>query len=124
MAVDAQALLVQALLGGSSGARQAAVTELVAQNGDVDPTTQAILSYVLAQQAPDTDEDAGAELERLRNRNELVAAALGACDRCFGDDDSCPVCGGEGRPGWEPPDRRLFAEIVGPALERLRSDVH
>jgi hypothetical protein len=59
-----------------------------------------------------------AELEGLRERNELFAAALGACPRCFGDDELCPVCNGRGRPGGREPDRTLFAELVRPALRR------
>ena len=61
-----------------------------------------------------------AELEELRTRNEDLAAALGACARCWGDDPACPICEGSGPPGGAPPDPYLFSRLVGPALRRLR----
>jgi hypothetical protein len=62
-----------------------------------------------------------AELDTLRARNDLFAAALGACYLCWGDDSACEVCGGSGRPGSDMPDRELFAELVMPALRRIRT---
>lgn len=58
------------------------------------------------------------ELRILRRRNELLAAALGACELCWGDDPECEECGGHGRPGWEEPDRALYRELVSPVVER------
>jgi hypothetical protein len=59
------------------------------------------------------------EIEQLRARNDKLAAALGACHLCFGDDLSCPECTGRGRPGGAMPDRVLFAALVTPAVRRL-----
>jgi hypothetical protein len=56
-----------------------------------------------------------AELEELRERNDQLAAALGACHLCWGEDPGCPLCGGDGGPGAAPPDRRLFVRLVVPA---------
>jgi hypothetical protein len=118
-----QSLLVQALGPGASA--------VLGQDVDADPTAL-LTQYLLQRQTPDDedgDEDdplnAGerAELEDLRRRNEIFAAAVGACEVCWGDDPACPICGGEGRPGWAEPSRGLFAEVAGPALRRLRRGV-
>ena len=57
-----------------------------------------------------------AELESLRAHNDRLAAALGACARCWGSDRDCHVCRGSGRSGASPPDRQLFRELVEPAI--------
>jgi hypothetical protein len=59
------------------------------------------------------------ELESLRRQNELLAAALGACERCWGSQSECPRCGGDGSPGSRRPDERVFEELVRPAIRRL-----
>ncbi|HLH28557.1 MAG TPA: hypothetical protein VKW77_06550 [Acidimicrobiales bacterium] len=59
-----------------------------------------------------------AELESLRERNDALAAALGACYLCWGDDPGCRVCHGQGCPGSLRPDRPLFLHYVAPALRR------
>jgi len=60
------------------------------------------------------------EVERLLEINETLAAALGACPVCWGDDPRCEVCHGQGGPGSRRPDRALFESLVTPALRRLR----
>jgi hypothetical protein len=60
-----------------------------------------------------------AEVETLRERMRTLADALGACPRCFGEDQLCPVCHGRGRPGGRQPDTALFTELVEPARLRL-----
>jgi hypothetical protein len=60
------------------------------------------------------------ELEALRERNDALAAALGACHLCWGKDFDCPVCGGTGHPGFSMPDRSLLVQLVTPAVQRLR----
>lgn len=59
------------------------------------------------------------ELAALRERNEDLAAALGAC-ACWGDDLACPACGGDGAPGWRAPDVPLLRAYALPALRHLR----
>jgi hypothetical protein len=59
-----------------------------------------------------------AEVEALREVNEVLADALGACSRCWGADARCLRCRGRGRPGGRAPDSVLFAEYVQPALRR------
>jgi hypothetical protein len=67
-----------------------------------------------------------AELEELRARNDMLAAALGACYLCWGDDSKCEVCGGKGYPGFFPADKQHFRSLVMPAVYRQKqeSSVH
>jgi hypothetical protein len=58
------------------------------------------------------------EVEELRLRNRTVAAALGACPRCWGEAADCPTCRGRGRPGGRSPDPVLYHELVEPAVRR------
>jgi hypothetical protein len=62
-----------------------------------------------------------AELKVLRERNNLLAAAVGACCLCWGDDVECRICRGRGRPGFALPDEDLFEEFVLPAIRLLRA---
>lgn len=61
-----------------------------------------------------------AELETLQRRNDALAAALGACHLCFGEDAWCPRCGGRGAPGSRRPETVAFARYVRPVLQRLQ----
>jgi len=61
------------------------------------------------------------ELADLREVNDTLAAALGACRVCWGGDVDCPECGGRGRTGSAVPDPALFRELVVPAVRRVRS---
>jgi NAD(P)H-dependent FMN reductase len=58
-------------------------------------------------------------LEHMRDRNELLASALGACARCWGGDPRCAVCSGKGRSGSVAPNPALFAKFVLPALRKM-----
>ncbi|MFM0212005.1 hypothetical protein PQQ96_31930 [Paraburkholderia sediminicola] len=60
-----------------------------------------------------------AELKVLRMRNDSLAAALGACRVCWGEDPGCQVCGGDGGVGAFQINARLFNKIVRPALKQL-----
>ena len=64
--------------------------------------------------------DVYAELQDLRERNDLLAAALGACHLCWGEDRDCEVCRGEGYPGFYRPDADMFRQYATPALARLQ----
>jgi hypothetical protein len=66
-------------------------------------------------------EAASAELALCRERNNLLAAALGACCFCWGQDRSCLSCRGRGVPGFSRPDEDLFREYVAPAVRTLRA---
>lgn len=60
------------------------------------------------------------ELMALRERSDALAAALGACYLCWGEEARCPVCGGHGAPGTMAPDRAAFAQYVAPVLKHLQ----
>lgn len=61
------------------------------------------------------------EIEQLRQSNHALAAALGACHRCWGREIDCPVCHGHGHPGSAMPDKRLFIQWVLPTLQYLET---
>lgn len=61
------------------------------------------------------------ELKDLREVNDTVAAALGACPICWGGDGDCGECEGAGAPGSSAPDLKLFEELVTPAIRRVSS---
>jgi hypothetical protein len=56
--------------------------------------------------------------EEVLDRTVCLAAALGACD-CWGSAAECPICQGEGNPGWMLPDRTMFETYVQPAVTKL-----
>ena len=60
-----------------------------------------------------------AELEMLRERNDALAQALGACALCWGGDVECPICGGAGQPGFMAPDQRSFKQLLAPVINRF-----
>ena len=55
---------------------------------------------------------------QLRERDIALADALGSC-ACWGMDDDCEVCAGQGSPGWRIPDECNFTEYVRPALATI-----
>ena len=61
------------------------------------------------------------ELELLRQRNDTLAAAVGACCLCWGQNIDCRSCRGRGGPGFCIPDESLFEEFVLPAVRTLRA---
>lgn len=65
-------------------------------------------------------------MKRTRSRRDeevvairRVAAIVGACPRCLGDDASCAQCAGKGRPGYSAPDKTALLEWITPPLQRL-----
>ncbi|MDN3638807.1 hypothetical protein QWY82_08315 [Simiduia curdlanivorans] len=62
------------------------------------------------------------ELSELRNLNENLAAALGACAECWGADDACPECEGQGGAGSVRPDPELYNALVAPAVVRVNAN--
>jgi len=69
----------------------------------------------------DTVQRVYSELEALRARNHVFAAAVGACPLCFGDDPLCEECGGRGAPGSLTPKPAAFRKYVLPAFRRARA---
>jgi hypothetical protein len=83
------------------------------------PAVDADVNELLSQQNSAELEALHDEVTNLREVNDATAAALGACRVCWGGDEFCPVCAGQGRPGANLPDLRLYNELVGPAVERM-----
>ncbi len=96
----------------AAGLRQRQAAAAAAEEDAEEPPPEAALDPELA----DLLERLYAELEERRGRERLLADALGACERCFGEDELCPVCRGRGRPGGRRPDPTLFEELVKPVL--------
>jgi hypothetical protein len=63
-------------------------------------------------------------LDYFLKLNTALAAALGSCENCWGEDAGCDRCGGEGVPGWRPVNKRLFAIYVQPCLDKLNTTNH
>lgn len=74
-----------------------------------------------ARELHDTVNKIYAEVEVLRARSDTLAAALGACYLCFGDDPLCEECGGRGVPGSLAPEPAAFRKYVSPAVRRARA---
>ena len=60
-----------------------------------------------------------AENRALQMRLDSLAAALGACPACFGEDLLCETCRGEGAPGSRLPQAAEFHHYVRPAVDRV-----
>jgi hypothetical protein len=68
-------------------------------------------------------DQAYAELGVLRHRNDALAAALGACYLCWGEDPGCPTCAGRGSPGWASLDPHAYRRLVAPAVRALQRSI-
>jgi hypothetical protein len=55
------------------------------------------------------------ETARIRR----VAAIVGACPRCLGDDAACAECAGKGKPGYRAPNRQALLDWIARPLRRL-----
>jgi hypothetical protein len=129
-----QLLLTQIASGGRSSG--VSLPDVVAQTMGDDPLAVPLVAALRQREASaaededDLDPDTAdvlerlyAEVESLRELKRTLADALGACRRCFGEDELCPVCHGLGRPGGRSPDPTLFIELVEPACQRHRSEL-
>ena len=110
--LDDLEILIERVLPDPMGFVDRVLQQLVGRMSDAAPTTPTSTTVV-------SSYDADAH-ERLREHNLVVAAALGACE-CWGLEDECPQCFGDGRSGWLPPDHQLFDEYVRPAFDRTRA---
>jgi hypothetical protein len=107
---------VAAIMQMMEARKAAAAREPVVIEGAVVDVTAAELAEISAQL-----EAAQAEVRILRGRCDTVAAALGACGLCWGQDVSCRACRGHGAPGRSIPDEELFREFVVPAVRLMHA---
>jgi hypothetical protein len=98
----------------------AAAREPLVIEADVEAPTESSSDAQLAELAARLDETQ-AEVRELRERCDTVAAALGACGICWGQDPSCRACRGQGAPGRAIPDKQLFCEFVLPAVRLVHA---
>jgi hypothetical protein len=117
---DAQVtkLLQQQLVGGGSGPDLSGFFDQAGVPSPPAPTEPSAAATRLYREAQLLDE----EVRRLLALVADVAAALGACPRCLGTEESCNVCGGHGTSGTNVPDRDRFTELVAPAVVRLADE--
>jgi hypothetical protein len=146
---DLYQLMLGMMAGGQEAdTARATLMRMVSEQDGMDPATQALLSRALA---PAAEEDRAMEpqwhsedpresrrhsalhrlrsrfeamreeLDELRERQDRLAAALGACPDCWGEDPECEVCGGTGTPGSFVPDLRLYRVLVSPACRAARA---
>jgi hypothetical protein len=120
-----------ALLQYMAQQRAAAAAEDAGEDESNDSIIDASYRYVEDEQARRTAdalqvlrqrvESLYIELQDLRARNRELAAALGACSRCWGRDSGCPICEGEGGPGGAPLEPYLYRRLIAPAVRRINS---
>jgi hypothetical protein len=122
------------------------VQQMIADAGSADPRMAMVAQLLAAQQATPASDGGGEEIAALtlrlaeaeatieamkrdgrrlihahqacRDRLGELAAALGACGLCWGDDTSCPSCRGRGRPGMVRPDIEVRTRLLGPPRPR------
>jgi hypothetical protein len=145
---DLYQVMLGMMAGGEQAASaRSSLLQMVTQQEGMDPTTQALLARYLAPEGEEEPPppaigrwSAGAdprrrndamqrlrsrfdalreELEELRERQDRLAAALGACADCWGEDPQCEVCGGMGASGSFVPDPRLYRALVTPACRAV-----
>lgn len=115
-----------------------AVLKAVIANSDMPDERRQLVEMMLDGSAP-TDEPEpsaphtiqelrdGDDHDRLARQNDALRAmlhdigdALGACGACFGTDETCPDCDGDGAPGTWPPRRDAFEFFLRPVFDRLK----
>jgi hypothetical protein len=127
---DFRSRLMQMLAGRGGGADASAQLQEVLlarinQRPQGDPLRDAVAQMLTQRRAPAAKPQAdphallraaGDALNAMRARNLVIAAALGGCGECWGEDLECPECKGAGRPGWNAPDPAAFETWVAPAI--------
>lgn len=138
-------VLLNRLTGGATGNTSATgMSELVTQMLGAESRPQLVQQYLVQQPdlpqenklaPPDTGKRHPQVIQQLRQeiktltlalqglqeRNDSLAAALGACYLCWGEDPACSHCRGHGHPGHTKPDKELFIEWIAPAVRIFRT---
>lgn len=115
-----QLALLQAIMEVSS---PPAEPEVAAELIDAEEAERTSASSVRVRSSAERAAEWKRELADLRTVNDTLARALGACAFCWGGDDMCERCAGEGTPGAYPPHPQLFRRLVAPAVQRHRRRV-
>src|SRR5688500_9436515 len=111
----------------------------LAKRANLDPGQEAILNVLLGMEQEEAQADSDdepvktgvrmtserreleQEIHDLREVNDTLAAALGACPICWGGDRTCETCDGYGRVGSYRPDPALYVRLVAPAVRRVQT---
>jgi hypothetical protein len=104
--------------------REAIEAEVVEVDRDVQQLAAEAASAASAARLADVEQQLRAtslELGCTRERIDMLAAALGACALCWGQEPRCRACRGRGLPGFALPDEPLFEELILPAVQLLRA---
>jgi len=59
------------------------------------------------------------ELEEELEFSQTMAEAIGACPECFGDDELCHYCDGQGVPGYFVPDFIQYNRFISTANKKF-----
>lgn len=73
-----------------------------------------------AMREPDDHDRLIRQNDALRAMLHDIGDALGACGACFGTDETCPDCDGDGAPGTWSPRRDAFEFFLRPVFDRLK----
>jgi hypothetical protein len=129
---DLRSRLMQMLAGRGGGDASAQLQEVLLarlnQRPPGDPLRDVVAQMLKQRGAPaskpQTDPHvllraARDALNAMQSRNAIIAAALGACRECWGEELECPECKGAGGPGWIAPDPTAFETWVAPAIRAV-----
>lgn len=108
------------------------LTRQLTERAATDPLAGLLLTQLQEKSAPDPLDLLERQLatvirantrlqEALTAANAMsgwVAHTVGACRACWGLVADCRECGGQGRPGYLPPDVEELVAWLGPALRR------
>lgn len=106
---------------GTPDGRMAALMQMMAERSQTQET------------AADDHQLIAEELERRRRQVHMLTArlkaamsavayvgeAIGACTQCWGTDQNCAICAGQGKPGAYEPDEPALRSLVEAPLARL-----
>jgi len=114
---DPQASMMATLLMSGLGDDEEVDDEIDTDFAEVDR----LLVFADDDQGPSSEVEQvdDSELESLREVNDTLALALGACPDCWGGDNHCSECNGDGSPGYSMPEASLFNELILPAVRRI-----
>jgi hypothetical protein len=95
------------------------LSKLLTADPDSKPAEPSVVEDLVTEDGID-EQSLLADYEFLVNKNSQLASALGACE-CWGEDSGCPVCQGEGMPGWTRPETQAYSFFIRPAMKALAS---
>jgi hypothetical protein len=126
---DFRARLMQMMAGRGAADASTQLQDLllarINQRPQEDPLRDVVAQMLAQRRAPASKPKADPHallraardaLNAMQARSAVIAAALGGCGLCWGEELECPECKGAGRPGWRAPDPAAFETWVAPAI--------